>query len=70
MGKKTLEVEISDVLQDRLYRIVPDPSFLFRNRKEPAYRAVERAVELTLTQFLDNLESRAKARAAKDSSTK
>ena len=67
MGKKMLKVEISDTLHDRLYKIVPDPTFLWRNKGETAYRAVDRAVELALTQFLDNLESRAKARGAKDS---
>ena len=70
MGKKTLEVEITDTLHDRLLRIVPDPIYLWRNRKEQAYRAVERAVESALTQFLDNLENRAKARVSKTSSTK
>ena len=67
MGKKMSEVEISDALHDRLYKIVPDPTFLWRNKGETAYRAVDRAVELALAQFLDNLESRAKACAAKDS---
>ena len=68
MGTKTLQVEISDILHDRLYRIAPD--MLFRNRGETSYRAVERAVDLALTQFLDNLENRAKARVSKTSSTK
>ncbi|MDP2919447.1 MAG: hypothetical protein Q8O43_04420 [Dehalococcoidia bacterium] len=68
MGKKTLEVEISDNLHERLYRIVPDPAFLFRNTKETAYRAIERAVELAVTQFLDNLEKRAKASSGNSAS--
>lgn len=62
MGKKKLDVEISDALHERLYRVVPDSAFLFRNRGETAYRAVERGVEAALVQFLDNLENRAKAR--------
>ena len=69
MGKKMLQLEISETLNDRLYRIVPDPVYLWRNRKEPAHKAVERAVEFALTQFLNNLESRARARASKDSSS-
>ncbi len=70
MGKIILQVEISDTLNDRLYRIVPDPVFLFRNKDEPGHRAVERAVEFALTQFLDNLENRAKARASKATGAK
>ena len=70
MGTKMLQVEISDTLYDRLHTIVPDSAMLWRNRGEPAYRAVERAVEFALNQFLDNLESRARARVSKDSSTK
>ena len=58
---KKLEVEISDTLHDRLYRVVPDPAFLWRNRGETAYRAVERAVETALKQFLDDLENRFRA---------
>jgi hypothetical protein len=54
---KKLEVDISDNLHDRLYRVVPDPAFLWRNRGETAYRAVERAVEAALKRFLDRLES-------------
>jgi hypothetical protein len=70
MGKRMSEVEISDALHDRLYKIVPDPTFLWRNRRETAYRAVDRAVELALKQFLDDLERRARARVSKTSSTK
>jgi hypothetical protein len=64
MGKKTLDVEISEAIYERLYRVVPDPVFLFRNSRETAYRAVERGVEDALTQFMDNLEKRAKARSS------
>jgi hypothetical protein len=67
MEKKILEVEISVILHNRLYKIVPDPAYLWRNKNEPAYRAVERAVESALTQLLDELESRANARAQNDS---
>ena len=62
MGMKKLEVEISDTLHDRLYRVVPDPALLWRNRGETAYRAVERAVETALKRFLDELENKAKVR--------
>jgi hypothetical protein len=48
MGMKKLEVEISDTPHDRLYKVVPDPAFLWRNKGETAYRAVERAVETAL----------------------
>jgi hypothetical protein len=60
MGMKKLEVEISDTLHDRLYRLVPDPALLWRNRVETAYRAVEKAVETALKQFLDELENKVK----------
>jgi hypothetical protein len=70
MGTKMLQVEISDTLYDRLHRVAPDPSMLWRNRHEPAYRAIERAVEVALKRFLDDLESRARARATKDSNTR
>lgn len=70
MGMKKLEVEISDTLHDRLYRVVPDPALLWRNRGETAYRAVERAVEAALKRFLDDLENNAKARRSKTSSNK
>ena len=62
MGMKKLEVEISDTLHDRLYRVVPNPALLWRNRGETAYRAVERAVETALKRFLDELENKAKVR--------
>ena len=62
MGMKKLEVEISDTLHDRLYRIVPDPSILWRNKGETAYRAVERAVEAALKHFLDDLEKKSRTR--------
>lgn len=62
MGMKKLEVEISDTPHDRLYRVVPDPTLLWRNRGETAYRAVERAVETALKRFLDELENKAKVR--------
>ena len=59
---KKLEVEISDTLYDRLYRVVPTPAFLWRNRRETAYRAIERAVETALKRFLDELENKAQLR--------
>lgn len=62
MGTKVLEVEISNALHSRLYKIVPDPAYLWKNRKEPDYKAIERAVEVALTRFLDDLENRARAR--------
>lgn len=65
MGTKVLNVEISDTLHDRLYKVAPDPVMNWRNTRETAYRAVERAVEAALAQFLDNLENRAKARVSK-----
>ena len=58
MGMKKLEVEISDILYDRLYKFVPDPAFLWRNSGETAYRAVERAVEAALKRFIDDLEKK------------
>lgn len=65
MPKKVLEVEISSTLHDKLYKIVPDPNYLFRNQEESAYKAIERAVEVALTRFLENLENRARARGIK-----
>lgn len=62
MAMKKLEVEISNTLHDRLYRVVTDPAILWRNREETAYRAVERAVETALKRFLDELENKAKVR--------
>lgn len=70
MGTKTLQVDISDALHDRLHRVGGDPAMLWRNRREPAYRAIERAVDAALKRFLDDLESRAKARASETSSFK
>lgn len=70
MGTKTLQVDISDTLHDRLYRIVPDPDMRWRNSGETAYRAVERAVEAALKRFLDALENRARAHGGKTSSFK
>lgn len=67
MGMKKLEVEISDTLHDRLYRIVTDPAILWRNRGETAYRAIERAVEAALKRFLDDIENKAKVRKSKTS---
>ena len=67
MGMKKLEVEISDTLHDRLYRVVPDPALLWRNSEETAYRAVERAVQDALKNFLDDLENKAKVRKSKTS---
>jgi len=67
MGMKKLEVEISDTLHDRLYRVVPDPALLWRNSGETAYKAVERAVEAALKNFLDDLENKAKVRKGKTS---
>ena len=65
MGTKLLNVEISDTIHDRLYKIAPDPETNWRNTGETAYRAVERVVEAALTKFLDDLESKAKARVSK-----
>jgi hypothetical protein len=70
MGIKLLNVEISDTIHYRLYKIAPDPDINWRNTGEPAYRAVERVVEAALTKFLDDLETRAKARVSKHSGTK
>jgi len=70
MGMKKLEVEISDTLHDRLYRVVPDPALLWRNSGETAYRAVERAVEAALKRFLDDLEDKARVRRNKTSGKK
>jgi len=67
MGMKKLEVEISDTLHDRLYRVVPDPALLWRNSGETAYKAVERAVEAALKNFLGDLENKAKVRKSKTS---
>ena len=67
---KKLEVEISDTLHDRLYRVAPDPSVLWRNRGETAYKAVERAVEVALKRFLDQLEDKARERRSKTSDNK
>jgi len=67
MGMKKLEVEISDTLHDRLYRVVPDPALLWRNSGETAYKAVERAVEAALKNFLDDRENKAKVRKSKTS---
>jgi len=67
MAMKKLEVEISDTLHDRLYRVVPDPALLWRNSGETAYRAVERAVQAALKNFLDDLENKAKVRKSKTS---
>jgi len=58
MGIKKLEVEISDTLHDRLYKVVTDPAFSWRNSGETAYRAVERAVETALKRFIDDLEKK------------
>ena len=70
MIMKKLEVEISDTLHDRLYKVVPDPAMLRRNRRETAYRAIERAVEAALKHFLDDLENNAKVRKIKPSNNK
>lgn len=60
MGTKVLNVEISGTIHDRLYKIAPDPVIKQRNAGETACRSVERAVEVTLTKFLDDLENRVK----------
>ncbi len=70
MGMKKLEVEISDTLHERLYRVAADPAILWRNRGETAYRAVDRAVEAALKRFLDDLENKAKVRKNKTSNNK
>ena len=70
MGMKKLEVDISDVIHDRLYRVVPNPTYLWRNSEETAYRAVERAVESALKRFLDDLENKTKQRKSKTSNIK
>lgn len=70
MRMKKLEVEISDTLYDRLYRVVPNPALLWRNSGETAYRAIERAVEAALKNFLDDFENKAKVRKSKTSNNK
>jgi hypothetical protein len=60
MGTKILQVEISDVLHDRFYKVVTEKGgkWRSRNKKEAAYKAVQSAVEIALKGFLDSLESR------------
>jgi len=57
MGTKILEVEISDALYDRFFRLVMDKKGPWRGRREQAYKAIRTAVEVALEKFLNSLES-------------
>jgi len=69
MGTKKLEVEISETLYNRFYRVVVDKEGPWRSRKEQAYKAIRTAVEVALEQFLNYLESRGDDSRSKNSST-
>jgi len=56
MGKKLLTVEISEELYNRFYSVVQPKGGPWRSRREAAYKAIESAVEIALTRFLDSLE--------------
>lgn len=58
MGTKKLQIEISDTLYDRLYRVVTDKKGRWRGSKQPAYKAIQTAVEAALQEFLNSLESK------------
>ena len=58
MGTKTLQVEISEALYDRFYRVVTEKGGRWRskNKKDAAYKAFQTAIEVALERFLDSLE--------------
>jgi len=58
MGTKKLQVEISETLYDRFYRVVTDKRGGWRGSKQPAYKAIQTAIEAALQEFLTSLESK------------
>ena len=64
MGIKKLDIEINDSLNDRFQREVTEPGGLWRskNKKETAYGALQSALEVALTEFLDSRKGKGTTR--------